>query len=352
MEEQKEKLLRLGRGALALFGLWLAARYLLPWAAPFLVAFALATLIEPAVGWLSRHGWRRSAAAGLMSVLLLGLLIRGLAAIAAWLASAVADFALQAPALVENLSLRARELESWALSAAPESAREALSSALDSLRNGLSRAPAELSRSALEGLGKLAQAGPGVLLFAVTAGIGSYFFSAAFPRVLAFLAAQLPRRQRDRLRELGQDLRGSFGGFLRAQLILMTMTFFELLLAFLLLGIKKPVGLAALTALVDALPVFGTGTVLVPWALYALLLGEFSLGLGLLITWGLVNLVRSCVQAKLLGDQIGLDPLASLIAIYVGWRVWGVWGMLLFPLLLVTLQQLNDRGLIHLWNQP
>ena len=63
----------------------------------------------------------------------------------------------------------------------------------------------------------------------------------------------------------------------------------------------------------------------------------------------MVNLVRTSVQAKLLGDQIGLDPLASLIAIYVGWRVWSVWGMLLFPVLLVTLQQLNDKGVLRLW---
>ena len=110
-------------------------------------------------------------------------------------------------------------------------------------------------------------------------------------------------------------------------------------------------GLAALTALVDALPVFGTGMVLVPWALGCLLLGELSRGLGLLIAWGVVSLVRSCIEAKLLGDQIGLDPLASLTAMYVGWRVWSVWGMLLFPILLVTLRQLNDKGVLRLWQE-
>ena len=129
----------------------------------------------------------------------------------------------------------------------------------------------------------------------------------------------------------------------------MLMTFFELLLFFLLLRVKGAVGIAAVTALIDALPVFGIGVVLVPWGLYSLLLGDIRRGVMLLVCWGTVNLVRSCTQAKLLGDQIGLDPIASLLAIYVGWRVWGVWGMLLFPILFVTLQQLNDRGVIHLW---
>ena len=70
--------------------------------------------------------------------------------------------------------------------------------------------------------------------------------------------------------------------------------------------------------------------------------------LGLVLSWAAVNLIRSAAQAKLLGDQIGLHPLASLAAIYVGWRVCGVWGMLLFPVLLSVLQQLNDRGVMDI----
>ena len=131
----------------------------------------------------------------------------------------------------------------------------------------------------------------------------------------------------------------------------MAMSFVLLLIAFLLLDVENSVLIAALTALVDALPVFGTGIVLVPWALYGLLMGSTFRGIGLIISWLVVSLVRNCAQAKLLGDQIGLDPLASLLAIYVGWQVLNIWGMLLFPLLLVTLQQLNDKGIIKLWNR-
>lgn len=64
-----------------------------------------------------------------------------------------------------------------------------------------------------------------------------------------------------------------------------------------------------------------------------------------------MNLVRSCAQAKLLGDQIGLDPLSSLLAVYIGWQVWGVWGMIVFPILFVSIQQLNSKGVIRLWQE-
>ena len=165
----------------------------------------------------------------------------------------------------------------------------------------------------------------------------------------AFLLAQLPSQLRRRLEEVGRDLKGGFGGMLRSQLMLMGMTFFELLTAFLLLRVRGAGMLAAVAAVIDALPVFGTGLVLVPWALGCLLLGEGRRGLALLLLWGLTSLVRSCAQAKLLGDQIGLDPLASLLGVYVGWRIAGVWGMLLFPLLLMALIRLNERGVLQLW---
>ena len=334
--------------------LWLCARFLLPWAAPFLLAFAIAALMEPLVRLLVRHGWRRGAAAGLVSLGVLGLLIWGVSALAGWGISAVSDFAGEVPALMTGLAQGLDGLEGRVLDmidSAPEEVADTLRLALDAVGETLYGLPGQLSQWALDAVRRLAGRSPDLLLFAVTAVIGSYFSSAAFPRVLAFLSAQVPESLRERLSGLGGDLKGSFGGWLRAQGILMGITFFELLLAFWLLGVRSPVGVAAVTAFVDALPIFGTGVVLAPWALYSLLLGDLPRGIGLLVTWGAVSLVRSCIEAKLLGDQIGLDPLASLAAMYVGWRVWSVWGMLLFPLLLVTLRQLNDKGVLRLWKR-
>ena len=132
----------------------------------------------------------------------------------------------------------------------------------------------------------------------------------------------------------------------------MLITFAELLAALLILRVRGAMLIAALTAIVDALPVFGVGVVLLPWAAAALLRGEMRLGIGLGIAFAGISLMRELLQAKLLGDQIGLDPLPSLLAVYVGWKLCGVLGLLLFPLLLVTLRQLNDRGLLRLWKRP
>ena len=339
-----------GAGLLGL--IWLTARFLLPWAAPFILAYAAAALLEIPMGFLLRHGWRRAPAAGLLSLTLLGLIGWGAVSLTLQGVSAVTDFAKQVPELMAGLSRGLEQLQGRVfhyIDSAPEGVSQYLETAMDALGQGLYGLPVLLSQWALDALAAMAQASPDIVLFLVTAGIGTYFISASYPRTTAFILAQLPEKFRSRLEELSHDIKSSFGGFIRTQIILMLMTFFQLLLGFLLLGVGSPVGLAALTALIDALPVFGTGIILVPWAAYSLLLGSTSQGLGLLICWVLVNLVRSCTQAKLLGDQIGLDPLASLLAVYVGWRVWGVWGMLSFPIILVTLQQLNDKGLIKLW---
>ena len=334
-------------------GAWLALRFVLPGLAPFLLAYAMAALMEPAVRLLRRLHISRPAAAAVVTLGLLALLLfvsgrllmRGFAALNA--------LASELPGLLSAWEQRRAALERRLLTLAQEipGGADYLKLALDALGRTLTDVPAGLSRRLLDAAAAAAQKSPDALLFLVTAGLGSFFLSAAFPQVKAFLLAQLPGEWLRHFELVRQDLKQSFGGWLRAQLLLMLITFAELLAALLLLRVRAALPIAALTALVDALPVFGVGVVLLPWAAAALLRGELRLGIGLALAFAGVSLLRELLQAKLLGDQIGLDPLSSLLAVYVGWKLCGVLGLLLFPLLLVTLRRLNDRGLLHLWKK-
>ena len=176
-------------------------------------------------------------------------------------------------------------------------------------------------------------------MFAVTALIGAYFISAAYPDLLHLAARWLPERLLCRARLMRRELRRTLGRWLRAQGILLAITFAFLAAAFALLRVDYAMLLALLTALVDALPVLGTGTVLLPWAGWLLLRGDVPLGVGLALTWAAVTVMHESIQAKLLGDQLGLHPLLMLAAIWLGFRVWGVGGMLLFPLAAVCVKQ-------------
>lgn len=339
-------------GSVAVGGVWLAFRFALPWLSPFILAFTAAAALEPVVRFLVRRRWPRALASAMLTLALLGTLCALLVRLTGKGVSAVSDFAAQAPRLMEAAAQAMERLEQRVLlyiAAAPEGVSDYLAAALGALGESLYRVPALLSQWALDLVSRGAQASPDILLFTVTAGLGSYFISASYPRITAFLKAQLPRSFLQRLEGMGQELRTGFGGLLRAQLMLMVMTFSLLLFAFSLLRIRSAGTLAAVTAIVDALPVFGTGIVLLPWALYCLLLGQSRRALGLVMSWLGVVLMRSVAQAKLLGDQIGLDPLVSLLSVYVGWQVWGFGGMLLFPILFLILSRLNERGILRLW---
>lgn len=127
------------------------------------------------------------------------------------------------------------------------------------------------------------------------------------------------------------------------------LTFAELSAGLLLLGIPNAILVAALIAVVDILPVLGTGTVVLPWAAFALLQGQHRLFIGLLVMYAVIALVRNILEPRLVSHQIGLHPLATLFFMYVGLQILGLAGMLLFPVLAMVSVQLQKEGKIHLW---
>ena len=162
-----------------------------------------------------------------------------------------------------------------------------------------------------------------------------------------FRSIRLPPPWRTRLGRVAGGLREALGGWLKAQGLLMLITFGELAAGFLLLRVELSLLLAGLVALVDALPVFGTGTVLLPWAVLALLGGDVRMSVGLLVLYSVISLVRSLLEPRLVGARVGLPPLAALVCMYVGFQALGVLGMLLAPLAAVLARQLWDSGLLH-----
>lgn len=338
-------------GLLILGGTWIFLRFLLPFLLPLVLAAGLAALCEGPVRLLERRvRIPRAAGAGVCVIAVLGLLSAGLWALLSRVFAETRELIARLPELIAQVSLTLDGLYEHL------TAFFGGASWLDGARRGftelLSALPGRLSSFALSAVSSLAAGAPGALLFAVTAVIGAYFISASLPGIRAFLALQLPDGARERCVRIKNGLRSTLWRWLRAQLIMTAIVFACLTLAFWLLRLDYALLLSVVTALIDALPVLGAGTVLIPWAAYELLAGSAGLGLGLLVTYGAVTVLRSCIQAKLLGDQLGLHPLVTLAAIYIGWRACGVWGMIVFPVIAISVSQLNDSGLVHLWKTP
>jgi sporulation integral membrane protein YtvI len=164
--------------------------------------------------------------------------------------------------------------------------------------------------------------------------------SAKLPSIRSWIRTKISKERLQKLLTTLRHLREALWGWLRAQFKLMGITWLILTGGFILLRVPYAPLWAALTALVDALPVLGTGAVLLPWSLVCFLQNNTVQAIGLLSTYGAVSLTRSILEPKLVGKQLGLDPLVTLVAMYAGYRFWGIVGMILSPLLAVTAVQL------------
>jgi len=328
-------LLRGGAALLAALLLYMLVRFVLPALAPFLIALAAAAALEPAVRFLERRlHLRRGFSAALGTLFLLFILLGLLAFFGVSLLRQAEGLAAQLALFAENLAAPMQRLgERFARfgTALPPW----LATAVDGFFADFAQTFSSLLTSAaswlLGKLGSLAAAVPKVLLAAATSLLAVYFTSAAYPTLRAWAG----RLKGKNFGETAATLRTTLLRWLRAQLTLFSLTFAQLLLGFTLLGSDFALLGAFLTALVDLLPVLGTGTVLIPWALFALLADNAPRALGLVLLYLTTLLVRNIVEPRLLASLAGVPPIVSLAAMYLGFCSFGVGGMLLFPLLLL-----------------
>lgn len=339
LDRQRAFLLSAAYYAALAAAVWLFLRHLLWWLLPFLLAFAAADAMEPAIRYLRRTlRFRRGFSAALLTLFLLFLLGGLLALLLSALFAEANAFLARLPALLDALPAQTAALGErlrayCALCPAP--LQSLLTETLSDWTGLLSSALRGLIPRALAALGSLASAVPGLVLAAATTFLAVFFTSASYPTLRAALRARLSESRREQLSRLYSGVTRSLAHWLRAQLLLCLMTFCQLLAGLHLLGGSFPLLAAFLITLVDALPVFGTGTVLIPWALIELLLGSTARGAALLALYLCTLTVRSIAEPRLVTARSGLPPVASLAAMYLGFRAFGVAGMILLPLLVL-----------------
>ena len=333
----------------AFLGTWLAVRFLLPLTAPFLFGTALALASEPAVRLLSgRFRLPRSLGAGIGVSLTFLLLCTVLLGLCAFTLRELSRLSAYLPQLAQSARTGVSAAQVWLLALSekvPASLRPLLRENVNTLFSSGTMLLDQILRYIPGFAGDLLSHIPNSALTVGTAVLSGYMISAKLPQLRQKLLQKIPQPRLRKLRRLNRKLRCAASGWLLAQLKLMSVTFFILLAGFWLLRISPPLLLAAGICAVDAFPVLGTGTVLLPWSLFRLLQGDTPRFLGLLGIYVTVSLVRSLLEPKLVGKQLGLDPLATLMSLYAGFRLWGIGGMLLAPLLTVTAMQiLPERG--------
>ena len=178
---------------------------------------------------------------------------------------------------------------------------------------------------------------PHILLFSVILILASYYFSANFDLVGKKMLSLLPQGAKEALSRFGERLARSGLKYLKCCFFMLIITYFELLVGFLMLNIPYAFSLSLLVAAVDMLPILGVGTVLVPWAFWCRLTGDTFTAVGLLIIFAAVTVIRRFIEPRVIGAGIGLSPITTLIAMYLGFRLYGLTGLFLSPLVAILI---------------
>lgn len=325
-------------GAIGL--LYLSGRYFLPLLLPFLIAWGIAFAVRPLSHKLqSKLGISVRALRAVISMLL---------AIATLLALGFFVFKV----VSEGLRLIGELSESEALTDALSRLFSPLSRLFPEeggqLSGVVSDAVSSFFSSLLSGVGALLKravlAVPDALLFLLVTLIATLYFSFDLERINAAVLSHLPNRFGEGLVRFKDGFLRSTLGYLRSYLILMGITFVLVTLGLVLLRVEYALPLALLIALLDALPVLGVGTVLVPWSLLSFAMGDATRGVGLLVLFGVNTVLRQFLEPKIVGDTLGLPPIVSLVLLYISYRLFGLFGLLLLPLFSVLVVVFLKKG--------
>ncbi|WP_180270734.1 sporulation integral membrane protein YtvI [Sporanaerobium hydrogeniformans] len=334
-------------------GLILVAIYLffrlkaIEYIAPFIIAYLFAMLLNPFVTWLNKKVKIPRGIAAIFSMLtilsgvlgIISMLVRQLWHQMVGFASAFPDISSQ---LIETINDFQDEWGS-ALSVLPASeVFTNIDTTIEKILEGIGAFFTAIIPGAYNVVSKV----PDMVIFIIVMLIATFFITRDYQYIKNFIKAQLSETVISKFVVMQDGLLGALGGYVKTQVILMSITFGICLVGLFVLGINYALLLAIIIAIVDALPVFGSGTILIPWAIYNLVVGDLMLAIGLLGIYGIIFITRQIMEPKILSTQIGVYALVTVISMYIGYKAIGVLGLILGPIVAVCVKTLQAVGVI------
>ncbi len=210
----------------------------------------------------------------------------------------------------------------------PEEIQNGWRSLLDNLDETMGNLIGQVSEPTITIAGNMAKRIPSIIVGTIVSFVSAYFFVSEKDSLSQWVKRVVPDPVTSRMSMVSENLKYAVGGYFKAQFKIMSVVFVILLIGFALIGIHFSILLAIGIAFLDFLPFFGTGTALIPWAVYKFLVGDYRMVVALIVLYGVSQLVRQLIQPKLVGDSMGLNPLYTLFLLYLGYRLGSVLGMI------------------------
>lgn len=330
-------------------------KYLLPFLIPFLIGFIIAYVLRRPTKFLNKKCKINFKVSAIICVVLFYLTAGVLLFILGfWALHGIESLLYELPGLytryakevilsitqyIENFILNIGENEEF-ISALDAGSKQLISYATSAI--------SKISVSLVSWGSGVVTSVPGLFLKTVLMIISTFFSALDFDKIIAFLKKQIGNKASTLIKEIKSYVFGTVLVCLKSYAIIMTLTFVELSLGLTIIGIDNAIIIALLISVLDILPVLGTGAVIIPWAIISFIIGNIGTGIGLILLYICITVVRNIVEPKIVGGQLGLHPLVTLVSMFMGVNIAGIIGLFGFPILLSLLVHLNNHGVINI----
>lgn len=322
-------------GLLVICGIVILAIFLGVQFWPFLIAIVFAIVLEGGINYIVKKTKAPRKAVGTVMVVLVYVLIGVLVyLLASSLVREAIDLSSKLPVTFEKLKLEYNDLYNEGLDllkGLPETVTQGIYNIglefigkLTSIINGI-----------INAIVNAVLFFPNLIIYIIVTFLATLFLVTDRRTIARHLQEVFPAKLVKKISAVIIACFRTLGKYLKAQCIIICITFIELFIAFLILNQPYPLLLAVLIAIIDALPILGTGTVLLPWAVFSAITGNLGLGIGLLVTYVVITVVRQLVEPRIVSSNLGVHPFLTLIAMYIGFKIFGLFGLIVGPVVMI-----------------
>jgi len=336
--------------------LYISFKYVISWIMPFILAFCIVSVVQPLIRFIKQKLKFKQEIAAVMIMLLIYMGIGSIIIVlATQLIILIKQLFVAIPdyysATIYPGLLKATQVFSDFINELPAEWQVQFNDLQGTIMDTLQNLVVSISQKGLSFLSNFTNSIPSFLIAFMFTVMLSFFISIQYDKVISFIKIQIPDKAKRIIKDTRIIFKDTVLKYIKAYLILMVITFIELTIGFVIIGVDNAVVIAAGIAVFDLLPFFGTGAIMVPWIIVVLLQGNLRFALGLAIVYGVVTLIRNILEPKVVGDQLGLNPIVSLMAIYLGFRLFGVLGMIAMPVIVQMALALQKNGTINLYKE-
>lgn len=331
--------------------IYLLITFLLPFFAPFVIAIIIALINEPVIAFLEKRIKIPRKYASIISLLvtlsILGVVLtlgiikiyNELVVLQQNIANYIDSVSVQITDYVNNITAYYNNL--------PPDVVTTIDANIKSLAPKLEGIITSIAKYLINTITSI----PKMTVFLIVTLLSTYFISSDRREIRGFFYKQLPDSWSKNLSEIKSDTFTALFGYVKALFILVVFTFAEVSIGLFILRLDYALLMGLIVAISDIIPIVGTGLIMVPWITWFVITGNNEMALGLSIIYILGIIIRQVMEPKVVGNQIGLHPLVTLIAMYIGLEIFGVLGMVIGPVSIIILKNLQRSGAIKIWDE-